>query len=170
MEAPHNVLREYQQRLFDRIDAMGSSEASSSHLGFEAGEQENWAVPLTDVSEVIPLPIVVPVPLAADWFAGVANIRGSLFAITDFARFSNGNPTPIAAESRLVLLHARFRVHAALLVRRSLGLKKMESIPLPNVSSSSWLRGTHTDSHGCSWRELSVQQLTRDTRFLKAAC
>jgi twitching motility protein PilI len=170
MQTPDTVLREYQRQLLDRIHAIGGTEPSSSHLGFEAGEQENWVVPLTDVSEVIPLPIVVPVPLTADWFTGVANIRGSLFAITDFAQFSNGNPTPIEAESRLVLLHARFRVHAALLIRRSLGLKKIESIALPDVSSSSWLSGTHTDSHGRIWRELNVQQLTRDTRFLKVGC
>ena len=166
MQARSTSLREYQQQLLDRIQATADSEAASSYLGFEAGEQM-WVVPLTDVSEVIPAPAFASVPLTADWFVGVANIRGSLFGITDFAKFASGVATPITPESRLVLLHAKFRVHAALLISRSLGLRQARSNAHDTAAMSSWQIATHVDADGHTWRELSVQELTRDPRFLK---
>jgi twitching motility protein PilI len=161
-------LREYQQHLFDRIRASAGSDAASSHLGFEAGGQ-TWVVRLMDVIEVIPVPALVSVPLTQDWFVGVANIRGGLFAITDFARFANGVPTPITSESRLVLLHAKYRVHAGLLIGRSLGLRQFASAPRGYSATSSWQSAPHSDADGRIWQELSVQELTRDPRFLQVA-
>jgi twitching motility protein PilI len=166
MQARNISLREYQQQLFDRIHALGGSQAASSHLGFEAGEQL-WVVALTDVSEVIPVPSLLSVPLTADWFVGVANIRGSLFAITDFGRFVNAVPTPIEPDSRLVLLHARYRVHAGLLIRRSLGLRQVRSVAHANAAP--WQSATHADAEGRTWQELSVQQLALDPCFLRVA-
>jgi twitching motility protein PilI len=167
MQARSTSLREYQQQLFDRIHATAASEAASSHLGFEAGEQM-WAVPLTDVSEVVPVPALLSVPLTVDWFAGVANIRGSLFAITDFGLLANGLPTPITPESRLVLLHAKYRVLAGLLVRRSLGLRQVRSVAHGSGATCSWQSASY-DSTGHIWEELSLHELTRDPRFLRVA-
>lgn len=168
MQGRNTNLREYQQQLFDRIHATADSEAASSHLGFEAGEQ-TWAVPLTDVSEVVPVPALLSVPLTVDWFAGVANIRGSLLAITDFARFADGLSTPITPESRLVLLHAKYRVLAGLLIRRSLGLRQVRSVAHRSAVTRSWQSTSYVDSAGRIWEELNLHELTRDPRFLRVA-
>ncbi len=166
MQPDSTTLREYQQQLFDRIRASGGSEAASSYLGFEAGEKR-WVVPLTDVIEVLPVPPLVSTPLTAEWFVGVANVRGSLFAVTDFSRFATDMPVPITSESRLVLLHAQHRVQAGLLVSRSLGLRQLKSVPNATAKVSSWQSVVHVDADPRPWHELNVQELTRDPRFLR---
>lgn len=168
MQAHNATLREYQQHLFDRFHAKAGAVASSSHFGFEAGKW-TWVVALTDVSEVIPVPRLVSVPLATDWFVGVANVRGSLFSVTDLARFENAAATPTTSDSRLVVLHARYRAQAALLVRRSLGLRQVKALNQSDVESSAWQCATYADSDGRIWRELNVAELTRSTRFLQIA-
>ncbi len=162
------TLREYQQHLFDRLHATVGMEESSSHLGFEAGDW-TWVVPLRDISEVVPVPQMVPVPLAVDWLTGVVNVRGSLFTVTDLGRFANARPTAITPESRLVVLHGRYRAHAALLVRRSLGLCQARTSARGEPEIAYWQSATNIGSEQDVCRELNVRYLVRDARFLRVA-
>ena len=58
-------------------------------------------------------------------FAGIANIRGNLHAVTDFSVFRGGAPTPQNANARLLLIGAKHGANAALLVsRRTLPLNR----------------------------------------------
>jgi twitching motility protein PilI len=159
------TLREYQQQLIERIRATASSNATSSHLGVEAGGQR-WTISLADVSEVIPTVPLIPVPMTQTWFAGMANVRGSLYAVTDFSCFVNGTTTPTTPECRFVLLHERFRVHAALLVRRSLGLRQLLNDADASADTTSWYGTTHSDADGGIWQELRVSMLIKDSQFL----
>lgn len=168
MQARCGTLREYQQQLIDRFRGTVGSDACSSHLGFKAGEW-TWVVPLTDISEVVPVPSLVSVPHTADWFVGVANVRGSLYAVTDFARFLDATRTPTThtQDTRLVLLHARYRMHAALLISRNLGLRQMKTRAQYIQGNPSWGSVAYAESDGCIWRELNILALTRSARFLQ---
>ena len=75
--ARRTSLREFQQSVAQRLRDLASRKSVASKLGFQVGSQ-NWLVTLTDVSEVIPVPAVMPVPRTEDWFAGVANVRGKI--------------------------------------------------------------------------------------------
>lgn len=44
-------------------------------------------VNLADSGEVVPLLPLTDVPLTKPWFVGMANIRGSLYSVTDFSAF-----------------------------------------------------------------------------------
>src|SRR5512134_1032481 len=116
-------LREFHQQVLKRLENLAATgTAVASRLAVEiAGE--NWLVDLSAISEVIPLPAHVPVPLTHSWFLGMANVRGNLYGITDFAAFLGRGSTPAAVESRVLLLHPRFEVNAGLLVRRVYGLR-----------------------------------------------
>ena len=48
--------------------------------------EETFAVPLTDVQEIIRLPAMVEVPMAAQSLAGLANLRGSVLPIINLRR------------------------------------------------------------------------------------
>lgn len=61
-------LREFQQNVAQRIRDLASQKTAASKLGFQVGT-ENWLVTLSDVSEVIPVPNTVPVPMTCPWFA-----------------------------------------------------------------------------------------------------
>jgi len=168
MQARRINLRDYQQHLVDRITGMAAAGTASSHLGFEVNQQR-WVIPLTEVSEVIPLPQVASVPLTQDWFLGVANVRGGLYAISDFAHFMTGSATIITHESRLVLLNGKYRAHAGLLICRSLGLRAMRDAEEANGITPPWQGATYRDAQDLAWKELSVERLVRDPRFLSAA-
>jgi len=68
--ARKNSLREYQTAVAERLRNLSKEEPSAlSKLGFLAGGHF-WFVALHDVSEVIPVPPVAPVPLTKPYFCG----------------------------------------------------------------------------------------------------
>lgn len=168
MHVGNVTLREYQQHLFARLHATASAEAPSSYLKFAAGEW-TWVVLLNDISAVVPAPKIVPVPLTETWLSGIANVRGSLLTVTDFGRFMNAQPTAVTPDSRLIVLHERYRVHAALLVRRSLGLHQAKVSVQGKQTAVFWTSATNVGSEEGICRELNVRDLVRDPRFLHIA-
>lgn len=59
-----------------------SSVSSSRHLCFSLGEEE-YAVPLSHVREVIELPDITPVPYMPQHYRGIMNLRGQILSIID---------------------------------------------------------------------------------------
>ena len=85
-------------------------------------------IDLVEAGEVIPVPPITPVPLTRPWFRGVANVRGNLYSVVDFAAFVGVGSVEVTERSRLVLLGERLRSAAALLVDRSLGLRNPDQL------------------------------------------
>lgn len=48
---------------------------------------ERWALPIADVSEILPRPKVTPFPGDKPCLVGVMNLRGELLAVIDLARY-----------------------------------------------------------------------------------
>ena len=164
--ATRTSLRDYQRELAARLQSAGSGRAAS-RLGVQVGAGR-WLVDLTEAGEVIPVPPITPVPLTRPWFRGVANIRGNLYSVVDFACFLGGPPAPIGEQARLLLLNERFRMASALLVDRSLGLRSAEDLqPQPaGVPRLPWVRAEFADLQGERWKELDVPQLVQHPEFL----
>jgi len=158
-------LREFQTDLSRQIQAAATRDNSASRLGFRAGDM-NWLVPLGDTEEVIPVPLIVPVPGSRRWFRGVANIRGNLFAVSDLSDFIGRGVTPEHAECRLVIPHHDFGVNAALLVRGTLGLKSIGQFGVEaEQATHSWASRKYTDDAGTVWQELDFSLLLNDDVF-----
>jgi twitching motility protein PilI len=159
-------LRDYQLGLSARLQHAETDGRAASKLGLEAGGAA-WLVDLTEAGEMIPVLPISAVPLARPWFRGVANIRGNLYSVVDFAAFLGGEATAVTDQARLLLISGRFRAGCALLVARSLGLRKSGELELrPNGAESKWTRAEFTDAEGKRWRELNVPALVRDPEFL----
>lgn len=160
-------LREFQEHLATRLGG-GSSERAASLLGFQAGD-ERWLANLSDSGEIVSLPPLTPAPLTRPWFAGLANIRGVLYAVSDFSAFLGGEATPRNAQSRLLLVGARHGVNAALLVNRLLGLRNVDALtPAPPADDApAWAGEAFTDNEGQRWRRLDVARLLVDEQFLE---
>jgi twitching motility protein PilI len=159
-------LRDYQRELAERLRAADSAR-SASKLGVQVGAQ-SWLIDLAEAGEVIPVPPITAVPLTRAWFRGVANVRGNLYSVVDFAAFLGAGAAAAGEQARLVLLGERFRSAAALLVDRSLGLRNPAQLRArePASSRASWLRVEYDDEAGGQWRELDVAELVRDAEFL----
>lgn len=162
-------LREYQLALSERLQSAEAGARLPSRLGVQVGGQA-WLISLEDAAEVIPVPPVFAVPLAKPWFRGVANVRGNLYSVSDFGAFLGGQALKVSTESRLLVLHERFRSGAALLVQRSLGLRVLEQFTPESVAAPMpWLRAQYSDAEGGLWKELDAAALLQHPAFLEVS-
>jgi twitching motility protein PilI len=161
-------LREFQLSVAERIRTASSRAALSSKLGFQVGA-DNWFVALHQVNEVIPVPQTVAVPLTHSWFRGVANVRGNLYSMVDFAAFQGAEAISPGVERRVILISDRLVGGAGLLVSRMLGLRNPEQFSAAERphDAAPWVGGTFTDAGGTRWLELDLPALVREQRFLE---
>ncbi len=161
-------LREFQLSVAERLRTAGARTAVSSKLGFQVGG-DNWFVALHQVSEVIPVPPLVHVPLTHSWFRGVANVRGNLYSMVDFAAFQGADPIAPGMERRVILVSERLVGGSGLLVSRMLGLRNPEQFtPAARPADAKpWVAGVYTDAGSTRWYELDLPALVREPRFLE---
>lgn len=165
-------LRDFQRDLATRLGNAQRSNNPRALLAIESGRDEDsrWLLDLSDAGEITPLGALTPVALTKPWFAGIANVRGVLYSVTDFAAFRGGAATPRNAESRLMLIGARHGGNAALLIHRALGLRPPEHLTgaaePPPAGAPAWHGGHVTDAEGRRWSRLKVAELLADNAFL----
>jgi len=162
--ASRTSLRDYQRDLAERLrNAEGA--ANASMLGVQV-DDEAWLVDLREAGEVIPVPPITPLPLTRPWFKGLTNIRGNLYSVVDFPAFLQRRPVVPGDRARLLLLGERFRLGAALLVDRSLGLRNPGQLERREGALPAWARAQYADPEGRVWKELDLAQLVQHPDFL----
>jgi len=82
-------MKEYQAALSEKLGDVAMTEPISTVLGILIGE-DRWLVHMNDVSEVLQMPEITPVPLTHSWFLGVTNVQGNLYGIADLAAYFGG--------------------------------------------------------------------------------
>jgi twitching motility protein PilI len=157
-------LRDYQKNLAERLKSAEAGRGASM-LGLQV-DDEAWLVDLSDAGEVIPVPAITPLPLARPWFKGLANIRGNLYSVVDFPAFLQRRPVVLGDQARLLLFGERFRLGAALLVDRSLGLRNPAQLERKLGEPRAWVRAEYADAEGRRWRELDLAELAQHPDFL----
>jgi len=165
--AKKTSLRDFQEYLAGRLTTAAQGRSASSWLGVRAGE-ENWLIDLSDSGEIVQALKLTAVPLTRPWFAGIANIRGSLHAVADFSVFCGGAPTPRNNNTRLLLVGSKFGANAALLVTRMIGLRNIEALncEAPDPMAPPWAPESYTDNEGRRWKKLKVRELLADETFM----
>lgn len=165
-------LRAFQRELATRLAAKTAAQVEQSRLGV-ACAGENWLIRLADAGEVIALPQLASVPMTKPWYLGVANIRGNLYGVIDFAGFL-GRPVeavaPGAAQARLVLFGPRVgELRAGLVVQRVLGLRNLAELARsdPPAGAPAWYGARWTEASGEAWQEIDLAQLAQDAGFLQ---
>lgn len=161
-------LREFQESVVARLKSLPATHAATTKLGIQVGDTP-WLVDLTDVSEVLPVPTMVDVPLTRRWFKGVANIRGNLYSVVDLPGFLGDEPVHLTVGSRLLIIHPRHVVNSALLVNRMLGLRNVQNMEevAPADPAVPWCGPTRRDSDGREWREMRINELVQQGPFLQ---
>ncbi len=168
-------LRDFQEALTGKLGRAG--EMGPALLGVEAGG-ERWLVDLKEAGEVLPLPPLIRVPLTRSWFAGLANIRGTLYGVTDLGAFHGADPTPQKQQSRLLLAGGRGvgspGGNSALLVAKTYGLVSMETLKaVPDEAAAgpvqAWRGERYRAGDGQAWTQLLLSVLLSAPEFLDVA-
>ena len=164
-------LRAFQRELATRLAAKTAAQVEQSRLGI-ACAGENWLIRLADAGEVVAVPQLAGVPLTKPWYLGIANIRGNLYGIIDFAGFL-GRPVEAigpGAQARLVLFGPRVgELRAGLVVQRVLGLRNLAELSRsdPPAGAPAWYGARWTGASGEAWQEIDLAELAQDAAFLQ---
>ena len=165
-------LQSFQQELATRLASKTAAQVESSRLGLACGG-ERWLIRLSDAAEVVAVPTLARVPLTQSWFLGLANIRGNLFSVVDFAGFIGREtviPHGTGGESRLIVFGARAGdLKAGIVVQSVLGLRNLaELVPTaPEPDAPAWYGQRWFDADGGAWQEIEVARLVEDPAFLR---
>lgn len=165
-------LRQYQLQLIERIQAARSGAlAARKELGVMLGGRP-CLLDLTQLGEIVIAAGVQiqGVPLAQDWYLGLAAMRGRLTGVVDLARYMGEPACAPGNHCRIITFSPRLGLNCALLVERVLGLRQlraMQSVPLPDTQPS-WAAQALRDSEGQQWLRLDLAQLAQSERFLDA--
>lgn len=162
-------LRAFQLELATRLASKTAAQVESSRLGFACGGAQ-WLIRLADAGEVIAVPAMADVPLTRPWFLGLANIRGNLYSVIDFAGFLGRGNAPPASQNRLVLFGPRAGdLNAGVVVPRVLGLRNLAELAPAAASADapSWYAQRWIDADGNAWQEIDLAKLAREPAFLQ---
>ena len=168
MARDRNRLRDFQEGLAKRLRQAAELPQRQSRLAVLVGDR-GYLLNLDDVSEVAPLSEIAPAPLTQPWFLGVTNVRGALYAVSDFAMWMRLHTTSDLNARRLILLGQRLgKVRAGLVVTRVVGLRLLDEMkahdaPLKRV----WERASWLDRDGVGWIEVDLEKLATDAEFLQ---
>lgn len=155
-------LREFQQGVINRLQAVGQAGERASTLGVQIGQQ-HWLVEMSDISEVLPVPALTGVPLTKRWFWGVSNVRGNLYSLVDMCDYLKQGETPPEGASRALLVASRYGFSTGLVVSRVLGLR----------NANEWRRieqdgeVSFADDQGQLWQKLDMGKLLGQPEFLQ---
>jgi len=163
-------MRDFQTHLVDRMHAARSGgDAHVNQLAVVIGGSR-FLLDLTQAGEIATIGAITRVPLTADWFLGLSNLRGNLISIIDLARFHGHGATVIEKECRVVAFAPALGFNCGLLVSRVLGLRNIAGMtlknPVPDADNPPWLARHHVDFEAQDWTELDLSLITQDSRFL----
>lgn len=162
-------LRTFQRELAARLTTKTAAQVESSRLGISCGD-ERWLIRLADAGEVMTMPEVIRVPLTRPWYLGVANIRGNLYSVIDFAKFLAREAPPAGGQSRLVLFGPRAgELNAGIVVQRVMGLRNIAELAptAPPEQAPAWYAQRWMDGDGNAWQEIDLAKLAQDPAFLE---
>ncbi len=167
------ALREFQNRLAQRLQAARTSGVAASWLAVEAGSRR-LLFPLSHAGEIFSWTDVQAVPYTHEWFMGVANLRGGLHGVVDLAAFIAGEGAirrtePALNQSRLVALNPMLDSSCAVLIDRLQGLRTAESFASSSPASEdapAYFGHVFWDMDGVEWQEVNLQALSQHPSFV----
>ena len=168
-------LVEYHQRslAFDKAGPVEREQATNwSGVIFRVGDHR-LICGINEISEILDIPTLTPIPLSKPWILGLANVRGNLVSVCDFMWFFTGTRSPITTHSRLLLTNIAGHP-LALLVDEIFGQRHLitKNARVSKTFKNTALSGCVSKEHQSSeevWGELSLQALLTNTQFMTGA-
>lgn len=125
-----------------------------------------------DVSEILPLAKLTPVPFTKPWIRGVTNIRGDVYVVTDFSHFLFDKPLAFSKKNKLIVLKGN--THSALLVDEIIGMTDVRHDEIGEQVDGAeeeirQLVGGSLDKDDSRYFVLDIHNLLSEDNFIHAA-
>jgi len=127
---------------------------------------------MSEISEVMPVTEIVPVPLTHSWFLGIINVHGNLYGITDLGLYLGGGSVPFDSRSRILLVSGSYRINSGFIVHNLLGIRSLsefETCPTRDEQLRAGVSHIYLDKEGRTWCELDLRTFVREKRFIQIA-
>lgn len=163
-----STLREYQEYLRNRMEAARKGEGVEKVvlLGFVSGGK-HYLVDGRDVVDVHQMTNLEPIPAAKPWAIGAANIKGSVYAVTDFSILAGGERT---RRGKFMVVAPGIMAGSAILIEAISGLFDVKDVgeltPPTDAQVPAWVIGSYF-INGHKNFVLDIAKLAIDHRFSK---
>jgi twitching motility protein PilI len=104
--SPFEILARYERlSLAHASDTQQKLEAPGlwRGIGYRVGSRL-FVSSIDEINELLAVPVLTPVPGTQPWLLGVANVRGNLVPVIDFARFLFAERTQHSERTRLLIV------------------------------------------------------------------
>ncbi|HET6546427.1 MAG TPA: chemotaxis protein CheW [Rhodanobacteraceae bacterium] len=172
---PFETLADYERRSLAHV--AGAPEQADTGvawrgIGYRVGAHYLLSS-IAEVSEILSLPPLTPVPGTRSWLLGVGNVRGNLVPVIDLLGFIEGVPSDRTEESRMLVV----RHHAdgiGLLIDEVLGQRSFSDEQRSQAVGEEDQRyarfvGEKINLGGVFWGVFSMASLVRAADFQQAA-
>ena len=168
------TLAQYAQRYCSEIPDKDAGDTQWNGMGFTLSGYP-FVVALSDISKVLPVPAITPLPGVKPWAKGIANVQSRLIPVVNLAEFlgsENSNYQPVPRNQRIITIERR-EISVALIVDEVQGVMHFsgdyyqEEFPdtLPEELRP-FVRGTY--EQGSQYVVFGVEQLINNKQFLTA--
>lgn len=172
-----DTLRDYERRSQAHVAGRPEEVEAPGHwrgVGYRIGEQR-LVSGFDEVVEILSVPPLTPVPGAADWMLGVANVRGNLLPVVDLKRFLTGERS-LLFEGQRMLVARQSGGNVAVLVDEFYGQRSFtDANRIEEETSGSGqerldaLVARRYRLGDATWGAFSLALLTRTPEFRQAA-
>ncbi len=161
------ALREFQQRLAQRLQqALQSPAGLSTAIAVDSG-RGHWLFELAQTAEIIAPPAPTPVPLVQPWYLGLIHHRSEMTGVIDLDGFLGTPVVPWRATDRLLVLAAVLPLRCAIRVARVQTLPDRAQLRLlaRDPASPPWISARLADADGRCWNSVDAAALLLDPAF-----
>lgn len=132
-------------------------------------EGARYAVPFSDIVELLEVPTYTRLPRVQPWVRGVSNVRGKLLPLIDLAAFVGASLTTPPKQQRVLVMDTS-GIFVGLLVDEVMGIRHFPVDAFIEATSvqkglSSYVEGRYRDGERI-WNVFRTERLIDDTRFL----
>jgi twitching motility protein PilI len=172
---PFDVLQDLEKRTVEGstgLPALDQIEEEWVGVGFRVGDTKLIAS-MSDVKEILDLPVFTQVPGVKSWIVGVANVRGSLLPIMDMKGFLLGDDIKQRNKGRIIVIDYK-GFNTGLIVEEVYGLRHFreseeteDALDL-NENILPYVVKTYKQDNE-NWPVFSFNEMVEDERFAHAS-
>ncbi|WP_330926506.1 chemotaxis protein CheW [Candidatus Sororendozoicomonas aggregata] len=149
-----------------------SVKAYWSGVKFRLNDQQ-FVMDSREITEVLPVPEVTPLPDVHSWVKGLANVRGRILPMIDLGGFLGRNEPLPSIRNRVIVVDQR-NISLGLIVDEVQGMKQFSVASDEQDIPENLALAVRPFINGCYYKEVhhmvfSTDLLVKNQRFLKAA-